>query len=148
MRLQFFYGNEEVATDIMSKRSSTSNSLLYFGNPPQYCPYTLLALADVLCSYSPWTVLSLQSTSRVDTGYRQGARGWGAGAEQLLELRHHPAPEEGDGHLLALVTWARLHHCTNLGQGPEQPRVAALQPRPSDLEIYSLCNTASTQSLL
>ena len=39
-------------------------------------------------------------------GYRQGARGWGAGAEQLLELRHHPAPEEGDGHLLALVTWA------------------------------------------
>ena len=134
MRLQLFKGNEEVATYILCKPTSIF---------PVYSP----RLADVLCSYSPWTVLSLQSTSRVDTGYRQGARGWGGGAEQLLELRHHPAPEEGDGHLLALVTWARLH-CATLGQDPEQPRVAALQPRPSDLEIHSLRNTASTQSLL
>ena len=82
------------------------------------------------------------STVQHPGGYRQGA-----GAEQLLELRHHPAPEEGDGHLLALVTWARLHY-TTLGQDPEQPRVAALQPRPSDLEIYSWCTTASTRQYI
>ena len=68
-----------------------------------------------------------------------GCSGLGAGAEQPLVLRHHPASEEGDGHLLALVT------CTT--RAGMQNSLGLLQPRPSDLEIHSLCNTASTQSL-
>lgn len=136
MRLQFFDGNEEVATDIMSKRSSTSNSLLYFGNPPQYSRYTLLAslMYCVLILHGLYCLCSPAARWILDTGRVPGAgvvgpsSCWYSATTRLLRR-------------VTVTSWlwspgppAPLHHCTTLGQDPEQPRVAALQPRPSDLE--------------